>query len=256
MGRDRPKINTVASSSTSRTSVAADRFRTIGHLVIALVAINGFGTNALARNIPIPKRTLTTFQILAKPVVPKVYVWDHFNRPNASPIGTAVVGGNWLGTPAGWTIATNQAAITALPNASATINVPGVLDGQLDADLSFGSTAEAGLDFLDDGINTMFFLYKKSGATSQVRLYTRLSAIAIPPAPVAIATVNPTTAATVKVVINDATIKLSWNGTVIITYTMTVPEFAALRDPGSNGVGLRAESDALTRFDNFRFQSL
>jgi hypothetical protein len=266
-------MNVLLSLPTTRTSPAADRFRTIGRLVFAaLLLVANASTPAQARGITIPPKIMSVFSVSGSPNVPTVFIWDHFNRINTSSLGRAVVGGNWSATSGSWTIAANKAKSTIAPNARATLSVPGIgpslnpslnpsmVNGQLEADLTFGSTAEAGLDFLDDGINNMVVLYKKGAGTSQVRLYSLLDFGAQPggllPTPVAQFDVAPTTSAALKVRIYGNVIELWWNNALIITYGLTPPEITALKDPGSDRIGFWAESDALSRFDNLRLQTL
>ena len=258
-------VKTVLSLPTSRTTPVADRFRNIGRLALTGILVIGmvlcgFTVPANARKITIPLRTLSVFAVPGSPNVPTVYTWDHFNRGTSFTIGTAVVGGTWTVKNGSWSVASNRARSTVAANSNATINVPGIVNGQLEADLTFGTSAEAGLSFLDDGINSMVVLYKKSGATSQVRLYSLLDFGSLTPgplpAPVATFTVGASNSAALKINIIGNIIELWWNNSLIITYGLSLPEVAALKDPGSNRVGLWAQDDALSRFDNFRFQSL
>jgi hypothetical protein len=76
------------------------------------------------------------------------------------------------------------------------------------------------------------------------------------PTPDATFDVNPTSAATLKVVINGNIIEVIWNNTPINTYGLSAAEIRALKDAGSNRFGLWAESDAHTHYDNLRFQTL
>jgi hypothetical protein len=256
----------VLSLPTSRVCPAADRFKTIGRLALAglfstglLSAVAGT-TEAQARAIAVPPRTMSVFYVSSSPNAPTVHAADPFNRINTSSLGRAVVGGNWTATTGAWTIAANKATTTAAINANATLNTAGIVNGQLEADLTVGITAEAGLSFLGDGINNMVLLYKKGPAISQVRLYSLLDFGAQPPgplpAPVASFDVGSTNAAAVKVLINGNVIDVWWNGTPIITYGLSPDETAALKDGGSNRIGFWAESDALSRFDNLRLQTL
>jgi hypothetical protein len=188
-----------------------------------------------------------------------VYVWDRFNRINNSSLGSAVIGGSWQSNIGSWTISNNAAVTTANPNANVTINVPGILNGQLKTDFIFGATAEASLTFLDDGLNRMVLLYKKNAVTSQVGLYSLIGSVAAPgvlPAPVATFNFAPTNSALLKVVINGNVIQVWRSAVLLITYGLKPGEIAKLKDPGSNRVGFWAESDSLTRFDTVRFQSL
>ncbi len=260
-----PKLLNVASKLTLRTSPAADRFQTIGRLAFTgllctglLSAITGT-TQAQARAITIPPKTINVFYIPGSPNAPTVHAADHFNRVNTSSLGRAVVGGNWTATTGTWIIAANKARTTATANASATLNVTGIVSGQFEADLTIGSTAEAGLTFLGDGISNMVVLYKRVAGISQVRLYSLLDFGAQPPGslptPVATFDVAPTTTAALKVVITGNIIEIVWNNTSIITYGLSPSEVTSLKDAGSNRFGLWAESDALSRFDNVRLQT-
>jgi hypothetical protein len=266
------EVHNVASNPTLRTSPAADRVFTIGRRAfkrfaayvafagLVAVTIWGIQTPAQARPIAIPPRTISVFYVAGSPNAPTVHLWDHFNRVNTSSLGRAVVGGNWTSTNSTWTIAANKAKTTATQNAKATLSFPGIVGGQLEADLTFGSTAEAGLTLLDDGISNLVLLYKRGPGTSQVRLYSLLDFGAQPPGPlptpVATFDVTPTSAAALKVLINGNIIEVWWNNTSIITYGLSPAEISALKDAGHNRFGFWAESDALTRFDNLRLQTL
>jgi hypothetical protein len=256
----------VVSFPTSRICPAADRFTTIGRLAIAgllltgtLTAVAG-PTQAQTRAITIPSRTISVFYIPGSPNAPTVHVADHFSRFAASSLGRALIGGNWTATTGTWNIGASKAKTTAVINANASLTIAGIVNGQLEADLTLGSTAEAGLTFLGDGISSMVLLYKKGAGVSQVRLYSLLDFGAQPPgplpAPVASFDVASTTTAAVKVLINGNVIDIWWNGTPIITYGLSPVEIAALKDAGSNRYGFWAESDAVSRFDNLRLQTL
>jgi hypothetical protein len=227
--------NRIESNSPLRRAFRLVRRASLGASLVLAVG----STNASAAVITIPPRTLTATTVTGPTGAPTVYVWDNFDRANGA-IGTA--------------IATNVARSTSVATGNATINVPNVVNGRIDVDLTFGATAQVGVDLDDDGSNNIMVLYRKSGATSQVRLYTWIGTGALPP-PVATANVTSATAAALTVVANGSTVQVLWNGTQIITYTLTAAEIAALKNAGSNQVGLWAESDPTSRFDNFRFQS-
>jgi hypothetical protein len=260
------EVTLVVSLLTSRMCPAAGRFKTIGRLAFSGLLATGLlsavtGTpGAQARAITIPPRAISVFYVAGSPNAPTVHAADQFNRVNTSSLGRAVVGGNWTATTGTWTIAANKARTTAATNANTTLNSASIVNGQLEADLTVGSTAEAGLTFLGDGMSNMALLYKKAPGTSQVRLYSLLEFGALPPgplpAPVATFDVGSTNAAAVKVLINGNVIDVWWNGTPIITYGLSPAEVAALKDAGSSRIGFWAESDAVSRFDNLRLQTL
>lgn len=219
-------------------------------VVVVLVA-----PGASAASITIPPGTLTATSVTGTTGAPTVYIWDHFDRANGS-IGSAVVGGIWGQSVGTWTISGNVARCTNTATGNATITVPGVVDARVDVDMTFGTTAQAGLDFDDDGagLNNMMVLYRKTATISQVRLHTWIGNVAFP-APVATANVASATSASVTVIAVGSSVQVFWNGGLVISYTLNATEVAALKDAGSNQFGLWAESDSTSRFNNFRVQS-
>lgn len=236
----------------------AGRSRTIGQragittLFLVALLIVAPGGNGWADRIPIPSGSIMSVSIPGPSGAATVFIWDHFDRADA-PIGTAVLGGPWSVNTGSWTVQSNVAGSSSVPNANASITVPGVLNGRVDVDLTFALlTASAGVELLDDGTNGLVVEYKKGLLLSEVRLYSRSGGTLTQ---LASAAVISSLSAALTVIVNANSVQVLWNSVSSFTYNLTPGLVALVKDAGSNRFGMWANSDAQARFNNFRFQS-
>jgi hypothetical protein len=236
--------------------------------VLAVGLLGGLANGSSAAPISTPPRSLMAITVpgAVVPPVPTVYVWDNFVRPalpNNPPIGTAIVGGAWTQNMGTWSVVTSTQKLriaAATVNGNVTIGLGSVLDAQVDATFTFNAASNSGVVLNDDGAQRIIVLYRKTttgGGIYQLRLYVWTSGATLP-APVATANVTSLTAASIKVIANGSSIQAFWNGAgaPVISYTLTAPEIAAVKNAGSNRFGVWSENDGGDRFDDFRVQSL
>jgi hypothetical protein len=211
-------------------------------------------TGATAAPVVLPPSSITVFHITGSTGAPHVRAWDGFNRTDGG-LGSAIVGGVWGSRNGTWTIESNRAKSSNAVASTATVSLPTILNCRIDLDLVLGSTAYAGLDLSDDGTNSILVLYKRTSTVSELELLVLIGGSGPMPTPVATAPVAIGSAASISVTLSGSDVSVLWNGVPTINYRLTAPEVMAVRDSNSIGYGIWAQSDATTRFDNFRVET-
>ncbi len=179
---------------------------------------------------------------------PAVLAWTDFTGTTGTTLNGRALnhGGTWAADIGTWTIQANTAAAsnTAIANlvVSAGTNSASVL-----TTLITGATARAGVLALDNSANALYALYSKgSGGTIQLYKYTTGATL------LATATgVGTPTSGIIKLDATTSTIKISWNGTVVLSYALTAAEVATFKTATNLRYGIIADSDSVTRFDDF-----
>ena len=221
-----------------------------GTAVMLLLGGQGVG----AAPVILPPSILNVFHIVGSTGAPRVRAWDNFNRSDAA-LGSPVVGGVW-GTRNGmWVIDSKAAKSTNVASSTATLSLPTILNCRVDLDLSIGPTAHAGLNLSDDGTSNILVLYKKTSTVSELELLVWIGGSGPLPTPVATAPVATGSTATISVTLSGSDVTVLWNGVSTINYALTAQESTAVRDTNSIGYGVWAQSDAVSRFDNFRVET-
>ncbi len=179
---------------------------------------------------------------------PTVLAWANFVGTNGTNLsGRALnAGGSWIVDIGTWTIQSNTAAAsnTAIANVGV---VATTQNASVIATLNLGASANAGVLANDNGTVALYALYSKAaGGTIKLYKYTGGATVLA-----TVTGVGTPTSATLKLDSATTTIKVSWNGTQVLSYTLTTAEATTLHGAANNRFGLIADSDSVTRFDDF-----
>lgn len=179
---------------------------------------------------------------------PTVLTWSSFTGATGTNLsGKALNGpGTWIVDAGTWTIQTNRAAASNTTRANMSVNV-GTQNATAVVTLTIGASARAGLVVNDNGTAALYAIYSRN-AGGRIRLYkdngtqTLLATVS---------GVGTPASAVLKVDSTTTTIKVSFAGTQVLTYTLTAAEAATYHAAGNNRFGLIADRDTVTRFDDF-----
>ena len=224
--------------------------RLLGIVAATTVAITvSGGSVAGAKPIgPQASNVLTAFSMVASTGAPNVLTWANFTGANGTNLsGKALNGpGTWIVDTGSWTIQTNAAGSTNVALANMDTNV-GTQNASALATLTFGATANAGLVALDNGTTALYTLYSKAGGGTMTLYKYAGGAVALASA----AGIGTPASALVKLDAMTSTIKVSFAGAQVLSYTLTAAEVTSLKGAANNRFGMMANSDGTTRFDDF-----
>lgn len=181
-------------------------------------------------------------------IAPTVLTWEDFTGANNTNLDGATLngGGTWAADIGTWRIQSNaaNASNTALANL---VTHVGTQNATAIVTFVTGATSNAGLLANDNGTNALFVLYTKtSGGTLTLYKYSG-SSISLG----SVTGVGTAANSTLKIDSTTTTIKVSWNGTQVLSYTLTPAEAVTFHSAGNNGFGLIANGDSASRFDDF-----
>lgn len=224
--------------------------RLLGIVVATTMCVTVAG-GSLAGAQPIGPQTskvLSAFSMVASTGAPNVLTWANFTGANGTNLSAKTLngGGTWIADSGTWTIQTGTAASTNAPLANVDTNV-GTQNASALATLTFGATANAGLVALDNGTTTLYTLYSKAGGGTMTLYKYAGGAMTLATA----AGIGTPASALVKLDASTSTIKVSFAGTQVLTYTLTAAEVTSLKGAANNRFGLMADADGTTRFDDF-----
>lgn len=224
--------------------------RLLGIVVATTMCVTVAG-GSLAGAQPIGPQTskvLSAFSMVASTGAPNVLTWANFTGANGTNLSAKTLngGGTWIADSGTWTIQTGTAASTNAPLANMDTNV-GTQNASALATLTFGATANAGLVALDNGTTTLYTLYSKAGGGTMTLYKYAGGAMTLATA----AGIGTPASALVKLDASTSTIKVSFAGTQVLTYTLTAAEVTSLKGAANNRFGLMADADGTTRFDDF-----
>lgn len=224
--------------------------RLLGIVVATTMCVTVAG-GSLAGAQPIGPQTskvLSAFSMVASTGAPNVLTWANFTGANGTNLSGKTLngGGTWIADSGTWTIQTGTAASTNAPLANVDTNV-GTQNASALATLTFGATANAGLVALDNGTTTLYTLYSKAGGGTMTLYKYAGGAMTLATA----AGIGTPASALVKLDASTSTIKVSFAGTQVLTYTLTAAEVTSLKGAANNRFGLMADADGTTRFDDF-----
>ena len=228
--------------------------RLLGIVVATTLAITVIpGSVAGAANLgPQGGATLGAWKIIGGTGAPTVATWANFTGANGTSLsGYALNGGGAWSVAAGtWTIRTNQADATRTARAKMTANA-GTQNASVLVTLNLTGAANAGVAALDNGAVAIYALYSKStGGTVTLYKYNG--------GPVVLTTATGVGTFTSTIMKLDAltnTIKVSLGGTQVLSYTLTAAEVITFKAAANNRFGLMADSDNVTRFDDFHIDT-
>ena len=174
---------------------------------------------------PQAPKTLGAWVIPGGTGAPNVITWANFTGANGTNLnGRPLNGpGNWIVDTGVWTIQTNNTVSTNVAIANVDVNV-GTQNAATLATLTIGATANSGLVALDNGTVAVYFLYSKA-AGGTIRLYKYSGG------PVVLGTVTGVgtpASATMKLDATTTTMRVSFNGVLVLSYTLTAAEIAIL----------------------------
>lgn len=219
-------------------------------IVATTVSITvGGGSVAGANPIgPPASNVLTAFSMAASTGAPNVLTWADFTGANGTTLsGTALNGpGTWIVTGGTWTIQNNAAATTNVALARMDTDV-GTQNATALAALTFGASAKAGLVALDNGTNLVYALYSTAtGGTITLSEFTGSTVVLG-----TVTGIGTPASAAMKLDASTNTLKVSFAGTVVLSYALTAAEITALKGATNTRFGLMANKDTVTRFDDF-----
>ena len=224
--------------------------RLLGIVVATTMSVTVAGGSVAGANLigPQTSKVLSAFSMAASTGAPNVLTWANFTGTNGTNLSGKTLngGGTWVVDGGTWTIQTNAAGSTNVALANIDTNV-GTQNASAIATLTFGATANAGLVALDNGTTALYTLYSKAAGGTMTLLKYAGGAVVL-----ATATgVGAPASALVKLDASTSTIKVSFAGTQVLTYTLTAAEITSLKGATNNRFGLMADADGTTRFDDF-----
>jgi len=229
--------------------------RLLGIVVATTLAVTIIpGSVAGAANLgPQGTATLGAWKILGGTGAPNVATWANFTGANGTSLTGKTLngGGTWTTDVGTWTIQSNQAASSNAAIANMDTSAAGTQNASVLTTLTIGATANAGLVALDNGTVAIYALYSKT-AGGTVTLYKYNGG----PTVLATATGVGTFASTImKLDALTNTIKISLGATQVLSYSLTAAEITTFKGAANNRFGLIADSDAVTRFDDFHIDT-
>jgi hypothetical protein len=221
--------------------------RTFTAISVAVIVALAVGVSAASLN-GVAAAKLGAWNVPGTTSAPTVLAWANFNGTTGTNLNGQALngGGTWTADIGTWTIQGNAAAAasTALANlvTSAGTNSASVL-----STMTFGATARAGVLALDNSANAVYALYSKTaGGTVQLYKYNGGATLLA-----TVTGVGTPTSAVMKLDATTSTLKVSWNGTVVLSYTLSAAEITVFKTGTNLRYGIIADSDSLTRFDDF-----
>ena len=116
------------------------------------------------------------------------------------------------------------------------------------ATTDFGGNPRAGLIGLSNGASFVYAVYDKA-AGGTIQLYKYVGGVSTLLA--STTGVGPPIIAPIRLDALTNTIKVSWNGVLRLSYTLTAAEITLLKSAGHDRFGIMADGDASTNFDDF-----
>jgi hypothetical protein len=181
-------------------------------------------------------------------VAPTVLTWASFTGANNTNLDGATLngGGTWSADIGTWRIQSNAANAGNTALANLVTNV-GTQNATVVATLVTGATSNAGVIANDNGTNALFVLYTKAaGGTLTLYKYAG-SSVSLS----SVTGVGTAANSTLKLDSTTTTIKVSWNGTQVISYTLNPAEVVTFHSAANSRFGLIANGDSASRFDDF-----
>ena len=223
--------------------------RLLGIVVATTLAVTVIsGSVAGAANLgPQGGATLGAWIIPGGTGAPNVITWANFTGANGTNLsGKALDGpGNWVVDGGTWTIQANTAASTKIAGANLTVDA-GTQNAAALTTLSFNASPDAGLVALDNGTVSVYALYSNGGG-GKITLYKYSGSEVV----LGTATgLGHPASALMELDATTTTLKVSFAGTLVLSYALSASEIATFKTPANNRFGLMADNDG-TRFDDF-----
>lgn len=218
--------------------------------VLLVVAALAVPAQVAAKSLgSVTSTSLGAWVLAGGTTVPTVVAWTPFTGANGTSLpGQTLNGtGTWASDSGTWTISSNRAGTTSAGLGNLDIHA-GTQNATVVVTLIIGASANAGVVALRNNSNVALFatyslasggtiqLNKFNGSTSNLSTVTGVG--------------TPSTAE-FKLDATTNTIKISFNGTQVMSYALSAGDITALKAAANDRFGIFADNDAVTRFDDF-----
>jgi hypothetical protein len=240
--------------------MATRRFSLAGPLVLAgalVIALVGMRMASAAKLGGIVSHSVYAARLNAPSGAPPVLRWSDFTGTAGTNLsGSSLVApqlGTWQAQAGTWTRVAPGRAQSSRTNMAYLTTSANTVAASVEATLTFaGNPRSAGVVLNADATTALFVLVnQRAGGTVQ---------LASGPTPLTVlaSATGIGTPAVMKIRADatTTTIRVSLNGTVALTYTLTPAQVTAFRSATHAGFGLVADSDATTTFDDFHHDGL
>ncbi len=223
-------------------------------IVIAAALTATVTTGSVAGAAPLgpqTSRTLGAWIIPGGTGAPNVLTWSSFTGPNNTNLAGKALngGGTWIAQFGTWKLSSKNTANssnTALSNLTTAV---GTVSAAVESTtLDFGGNPRAGLVALSNGTSFLYAVYTKT-AGGTVQLYKYVSGVSTLLA--STTGVGLPIVAPMRLDATTNTIRVWWDGTARLSYTLTASEVTLLKSAGHDRFGIIADGDASTNFDDF-----
>ena len=226
------------------------KHRLPGIIATLLLTVATVGTSVAfaASTNGLSPRTLGAWTIPGGTGAPTVVTWDSFTGTNGTSLSGRALsgGGNWVVNGGTWTIQTNRAASTSATRARISV-AGGNQNRSALATLTIGASARAGLVALDSGTAYIYAVYSKaSSGTMQLYKFSGSATLLA-----SVTGIGLPATAEMKLDASTNTIRVSFAGVQVLSYTLTAAEITTFKNAANNRYGLIADADSVTRFDDF-----
>lgn len=216
--------------------------------LFAVVVASAVGVSAASLN-GITAASIGAWNIPGSTGAPTVVTWSGFTARNNTSLNGAPLdgGGTWIAQFGTWRVKKNEATSSNTGYSNLTTSI-GTVNAAAETTINLGGNPSSGLVAMSNGTSFVFAQYEKSSG-GRVRLFKYVSG-----AVTLLGEATGTGGPAVSVMRLDATtntIKVSWNGAVVVTYTLTATEVALFKSAGHTRFGIFADGDAATTFDDF-----
>ncbi len=231
------------------------KHRVLTATIVAVMTASIGTTAAWAATIGgLTNSTLSAWQMPAGLVAPTVVSWSGFPfRNNTNLDGAALEGGGtWIAQFGTWKATSNAATSNKAAYSNLTTDV-GTVNAAVVATIDLTGNSSSGLVAMSNGASFVFAEYDKSSG-GQIRLFKYVSG-----AVTQLALVTGLGKPALGVMQLDATtntVKVSWNGAVVLSYALTAVELVTFKSPTYTRFGLLANNDPAARFDDIHFDTI
>lgn len=223
--------------------------RTLTAILVAVFVGSAAGASAATLN-GVATANLGAWNLPGTTGAPTVVTWSNFTAPNNTSLGGAALngGGTWIAQFGTWKVSSNRAGSSNSGFSNLTTSA-GTVNAAVEATtIDLGGNPTAGLVAMSDGASFVFAQYEKSSG-GRIRLFKYVSGTVTQ-----LAEVTGVGGPAISPMRLDAitnTLKVSWNGAVVLTYSLNAAEIALFKSAGHTRFGIIANGDASTNFDDF-----
>jgi len=223
--------------------------RNVTATLVAVIIASAVGASAATLN-GIAAGSLGAWNVPGSTNAPTVLTWSSFTGANNTNLSGATLdgGGTWIAQFGTWRVRSNEATSNNVAFSNLTTSV-GTVNAAVEATtIDLGGSPRSGLVAMSNGSSFLFSQYEKSSG-GRVRLFKYVSG-AVTMLAEATGTGGPVASA-MRLDATTNTIKVSWNGAVVVTYSLTPAEVALFKSVGHTRFGIIANGDPGTDFDDF-----